>query len=101
MLAYNGRGGSSVTKPLDIAVIGAGVSGLASAMHAVAAHRAARALHARLRDLTFDRRAIVPCLRREMIRTLAGLKTGLFASRDPAAIVNCVPGADARARAAE
>lgn len=51
---------------------------------------------ARLRDLAFDRMAIVPYLRREMIRTLAGLKTGLLASRDPAAIVNCVPGADAR-----
>jgi 2-polyprenyl-6-methoxyphenol hydroxylase-like FAD-dependent oxidoreductase len=58
-------------------------------------------LLARLRDLTFDRMAIVPYLRREMIRTLAGLKTGLFVSRDPVAIVNCVPGADARALAAE
>lgn len=33
---------------------------------------------------------IVPYLRREMVRTLAGLKTGLFASRDPNAIVNCL-----------
>jgi len=48
---------------------------------------------ARLRDLTFDRMTVVPHLRREMIRTLAGLKTGLLDSQDPAAIVNCVPGA--------
>ncbi len=35
-----------------------------------------------LRDLVFDRLKIVPWLRREMIRTLAGLKTGLFTHRD-------------------
>jgi 2-polyprenyl-6-methoxyphenol hydroxylase-like FAD-dependent oxidoreductase len=47
-------------------------------------------LLARLRDLTFNRMKIVPYLRREMIRTLAGLKTGLFTARSPEAIVDCV-----------
>ncbi len=37
-----------------------------------------------LRDLVFDRLKIVPWLRREMIRTLAGLKTGLLAHQDAA-----------------
>jgi 2-polyprenyl-6-methoxyphenol hydroxylase-like FAD-dependent oxidoreductase len=37
-----------------------------------------------LRDLVFDRLKIVPWLRREMIRTLAGLKTGLLSHRDAA-----------------
>lgn len=45
---------------------------------------------ARLRDITFDRMKIVPYLRREMVRTLAGLKTGLLTSRRPEAIVNCL-----------
>jgi 2-polyprenyl-6-methoxyphenol hydroxylase-like FAD-dependent oxidoreductase len=35
------------------------------------------------RDLSFDRMKAVPYLRREMLRTLAGLKTGLFTCRDP------------------
>ena len=39
-----------------------------------------------VRDLVFDRLKIVPWLRREMIRTLAGLKTGLLAHRDPAVL---------------
>lgn len=34
-----------------------------------------------LRDLVFDRMKIVPWLRREQLRTLAGLKTGLLAHR--------------------
>jgi 2-polyprenyl-6-methoxyphenol hydroxylase-like FAD-dependent oxidoreductase len=38
------------------------------------------------RDLVFDRLKIVPWLRREMIRTLAGLKTGLLSHRDPAVL---------------
>jgi hypothetical protein len=33
-----------------------------------------------LRDLAFHRMKIIPWLRREMLLTLAGLKTGLFAS---------------------
>ncbi len=37
-----------------------------------------------LRDLVFDRMKIVPWLHREMLRTLAGLKTGLLTHRDPA-----------------
>ncbi len=41
-----------------------------------------------LRDLTFDRLKVVPYLRREMVRTLAGLKTGPFSWRRPDAIVN-------------
>ena len=48
-------------------------------------------LMARLRDLTFDRMKIIPYLRREMIRTLAGLKTGLFTSKLPDSIVDCIP----------
>lgn len=52
-----------------------------------------------LRDLSFDRLKAVPYLRREMVRTLAGLKTGLFTSSTPAAIVNslAVPAAIRRA----
>lgn len=46
-----------------------------------------------VRDATFDRLKLVPYLRREMIRTLAGLKTGPFASRDPEAIVGPRAGA--------
>lgn len=49
-------------------------------------------LLAKLRDLSFDRLKIVPYLHREMLRTLAGLKTGLFASGTPDAIVNCLRG---------
>jgi 2-polyprenyl-6-methoxyphenol hydroxylase-like FAD-dependent oxidoreductase len=45
---------------------------------------------AKLRDLTFDRTKIVPYLHREMLRTLAGLKTGVFRSRLPDKIVNCI-----------
>jgi 2-polyprenyl-6-methoxyphenol hydroxylase-like FAD-dependent oxidoreductase len=41
-----------------------------------------------VRDLTFDRLKVVPYLRREMVRTLAGLKTGPFSWRRPDAIVN-------------
>jgi len=36
-----------------------------------------------LRDLTFDRMKLIPYLRREMLRTLAGLKTGLFTHAMP------------------
>jgi hypothetical protein len=43
-----------------------------------------------LRDLTFDRMKIVPYLRREMVRTLAGLKTGLFTTASAERIVNCL-----------
>jgi 2-polyprenyl-6-methoxyphenol hydroxylase-like FAD-dependent oxidoreductase len=50
-------------------------------------------LLARLRDLTFHRMKIVPYLHREMVRTLAGLKTGLFHSATPAEIVNGPAGA--------
>jgi len=41
-----------------------------------------------LRDAFFDPMKRVPHLHREMIRTLAGLKTGLFASKTPDRIVN-------------
>jgi len=36
-----------------------------------------------VRDLTFPLMGHVPYLRREMVRTLAGMKTGLFTSLDP------------------
>jgi 2-polyprenyl-6-methoxyphenol hydroxylase-like FAD-dependent oxidoreductase len=36
-----------------------------------------------VRDLTFHRMKLLPYLRREMLRTLAGLKTGLFTHRAP------------------
>ena len=35
------------------------------------------------RDLTFDRMKRLAYLRREMVRTLAGLKTGLFTHHPP------------------
>lgn len=38
---------------------------------------------ARARDLTFPLMAHVPYLRREMVRTLSGMKTGLFTHLDP------------------
>ncbi|CAH0133837.1 NAD(P)/FAD-dependent oxidoreductase [Roseomonas sp. CECT 9278] len=41
---------------------------------------------AMVRDLVFDRLKVVPWLRREMIRTLAGLKTGLLTHRDAATL---------------
>lgn len=47
---------------------------------------------AKLRDLSFDRMKRVPYLHREMLRTLAGLKTGLFTSQPPAAIVSMASG---------
>jgi 2-polyprenyl-6-methoxyphenol hydroxylase-like FAD-dependent oxidoreductase len=43
-----------------------------------------------IRDLGFDRMKLVPYLHAEMIRTLAGLKTGLFTSSTPEAIVNAI-----------
>lgn len=39
-----------------------------------------------LRDLVFDRMKIIPWLHREQLRTLAGLKTGLFTHREAAAL---------------
>lgn len=45
-------------------------------------------LLARVRDLSFDRMKWLPYLHREMVRTLAGLKTGLFRSATPAEIVD-------------
>jgi 2-polyprenyl-6-methoxyphenol hydroxylase-like FAD-dependent oxidoreductase len=41
-----------------------------------------------LRDRTFDPMRHVPWLHRQMLHTLAGLKTGLFTASHPAAIVN-------------
>jgi hypothetical protein len=38
------------------------------------------------RDLAFGRLRAIPYLRREMVHTLAGLKTGLFISAGPKAI---------------
>jgi 2-polyprenyl-6-methoxyphenol hydroxylase-like FAD-dependent oxidoreductase len=50
------------------------------------------------RDLCFDRMKTVPYLRREMLRTLAGLKTGLFTCRDPEQLAgNAGPGNSAGA----
>ncbi|TXJ30275.1 MAG: FAD-dependent monooxygenase [Afipia sp.] len=45
---------------------------------------------AALRDLTFDRMKFIPYLRREMLRTLAGLKTGLFTHAAPERLAGCV-----------
>jgi hypothetical protein len=45
---------------------------------------------AMVRDLAFDRAKIVPYMHREMLRTLAGIKAGLFRSDTPERIVNCV-----------
>ena len=50
-----------------------------------------------VRDLTFKRLRLVPYIRREMVRTLAGLKTGVFRHASPEEIV----GARLGARAAE
>jgi 2-polyprenyl-6-methoxyphenol hydroxylase-like FAD-dependent oxidoreductase len=49
-------------------------------------------LLSRLRDLTFDRMKLVPWLRHEMVRTLAGLKTGALTWREAEAIVNGLAG---------
>ena len=43
-------------------------------------------LLADMRDLVFHRMKIIPWLRREMLLTLAGLKTGLFASASAQAL---------------
>jgi 2-polyprenyl-6-methoxyphenol hydroxylase-like FAD-dependent oxidoreductase len=45
-----------------------------------------------LRDMSFRHFTRAPYLHREMIRTLAGLKTGLLTATKPEEIVNCVPG---------
>ncbi|HLW92629.1 MAG TPA: NAD(P)/FAD-dependent oxidoreductase, partial [Roseiarcus sp.] len=41
-----------------------------------------------IRDAAFDRLKVVPYLKREMLRTLAGIKTGLFASAAPEALAS-------------
>ena len=46
-------------------------------------------LLAMARDLAFDPLKRIPYMHREMVRTLAGLKTGLFTSAHADAIVNC------------
>lgn len=51
---------------------------------------------ATLRDMTFDRMKLIPYLRREMLRTLAGLKTGLFTHAMPERLAG---GVDIGARA--
>jgi salicylate hydroxylase len=43
-------------------------------------------LAAGVRDLAFAPMARVPYMRREMVRTLAGMKTGLFSSLDPGSL---------------
>ena len=49
------------------------------------------------RDLSFDPMRRIPYLRREMVRTLAGLKTGVFTSAAPGRIVNgLAPGAGSK-----
>lgn len=45
---------------------------------------------ASLRDATFRHFKRVPYLRREMVRMLAGLKTGMFSAAAPERIVDCV-----------
>jgi 2-polyprenyl-6-methoxyphenol hydroxylase-like FAD-dependent oxidoreductase len=51
-----------------------------------------------LRDVSFRHFKRVPYLRREMVRMLAGLKTGLFTAGSAEEIVNCVPGATSAPR---
>jgi 2-polyprenyl-6-methoxyphenol hydroxylase-like FAD-dependent oxidoreductase len=46
-----------------------------------------------VRDVSFRHLKRVPYLRREMVRMLAGLKTGLFSTGSAEEIVNCIPGA--------
>jgi 2-polyprenyl-6-methoxyphenol hydroxylase-like FAD-dependent oxidoreductase len=58
---------------------------LASALMTPSFQSDARALAA-LRDLTFDRMKYVPWLGQEMLRTLAGLKTGFLTSKAPEAL---------------
>jgi len=43
------------------------------------------------RDLTFNRLKLLPYLRREMVRTLAGLKTGVFTHRAPHGLAGEMP----------
>jgi len=45
-------------------------------------------LLALLRDHSFDRLRLIPYFHNEMVRTLAGLKTGLFSAGTPESIVN-------------
>jgi 2-polyprenyl-6-methoxyphenol hydroxylase-like FAD-dependent oxidoreductase len=47
------------------------------------------------RDLAFNRLKIIPYLHREMLRTLAGLKTGLFASERAERLASAAPPAAA------
>jgi hypothetical protein len=54
-----------------------------------------------MRDMTFDRMAAIPWLRREMLRTLAGLKTGvLSAARSTEALAGAAEGGGAAVPAA-
>lgn len=58
-----------------------------------------------LRDVSFNRLKIIPYMKREMVRTLAGLKTGLFTYASPEAIAGFKTGialpADVRSATAE
>jgi 2-polyprenyl-6-methoxyphenol hydroxylase-like FAD-dependent oxidoreductase len=51
-----------------------------------------------MRDMSFRHFKRVPYLHREMLRMLAGLKTGPFTDASPDAIVNCVPAASGALR---
>jgi 2-polyprenyl-6-methoxyphenol hydroxylase-like FAD-dependent oxidoreductase len=55
-------------------------------------------LAAQLRDAVFAPSARIPYLRREMVRTLAGLKTGLFTHQTPRGLVGHLPIEPARNR---
>ncbi len=58
-----------------------------------------------LRDVSFNRLKIIPYLKREMVRTLAGLKTGLFSHASPETIAglktDTAPPAGVRSATAE
>lgn len=54
-----------------------------------------------MRDMTFDRMAAIPWLRREMLRTLAGLKTGVLSvARSTEALAGAAEGGGAAVPAA-
>jgi hypothetical protein len=47
-------------------------------------------LFAGLRDVSFDRLKLLPYLHRQMLETLAGVKTGIFTAASPDRIVNAL-----------
>lgn len=104
---------------LDACALAAGLAGHATLQDGLAAYARARRAHVRFyqmasalmtpifqsdsrilpwgRDLVFDRLKIIPWLRKEMVRTLSGLKTGPLSSATPDVLASahhlaCLPG---------